>query len=134
MGKFNRAKQFNKKEFGKTTKFKETNMRDKEFNNRKPETNTGFQLHHAICDKCGRDCDIPFKPTGGKPIYCRSCFRANDSEKPSKQNNNYDKRRPNNYTESRDRFEQRGTPQSVTAEDIEKINKKLDKIIKALKI
>ncbi len=31
--------------------------------------------HKAKCDKCGKDCTLPFKPTQGKPVYCRDCFR-----------------------------------------------------------
>jgi CxxC-x17-CxxC domain-containing protein len=28
----------------------------------------------AVCDQCGADCELPFKPTGDKPVYCSSCF------------------------------------------------------------
>ena len=31
-------------------------------------------MHDAVCDECGRDCQVPFKPSGDKPIYCSSCF------------------------------------------------------------
>ncbi len=31
-------------------------------------------MHQAICDQCGRECEVPFKPTKGKPIYCKDCF------------------------------------------------------------
>lgn len=33
------------------------------------------ELHKATCSECGSDCDVPFKPTEGKPVYCRDCFR-----------------------------------------------------------
>lgn len=32
------------------------------------------QMHDAICDNCGKPCQLPFKPTGDKPVYCRDCF------------------------------------------------------------
>lgn len=32
------------------------------------------QMHDAICDDCGRKCQVPFRPTGDKPIYCSDCF------------------------------------------------------------
>lgn len=32
------------------------------------------QMHEAICDKCGDNCEVPFRPTDGKPIYCNNCF------------------------------------------------------------
>lgn len=42
------------------------------FNRRK--TNDKNTMHHAVCDQCGRDCEVPFKPSSGKPIYCSKCF------------------------------------------------------------
>lgn len=34
------------------------------------------EMHHAICDECGKDCEVPFKPSGDKPIYCSRCFET----------------------------------------------------------
>jgi CxxC-x17-CxxC domain-containing protein len=31
-------------------------------------------MHSAVCSACGKRCEVPFKPTGDKPIYCSSCF------------------------------------------------------------
>ena len=28
----------------------------------------------AICADCNRECEIPFKPSGDRPVYCRECF------------------------------------------------------------
>ncbi|MBU0707687.1 hypothetical protein KKG41_04920 [Patescibacteria group bacterium] len=33
------------------------------------------QMHTAICDKCGQKAEVPFKPTGDKPIFCSECFK-----------------------------------------------------------
>jgi len=32
------------------------------------------QMHKAVCDECGKNCEVPFRPTGEKPIYCSECF------------------------------------------------------------
>ena len=32
------------------------------------------ELHKATCSECGNECEVPFKPTEGKPVYCRDCF------------------------------------------------------------
>jgi CxxC-x17-CxxC domain-containing protein len=32
------------------------------------------QMHSAVCATCGKVCEVPFRPTGDKPIYCSSCF------------------------------------------------------------
>ena len=28
----------------------------------------------TICSQCGRETTVPFKPTQGRPVYCRECF------------------------------------------------------------
>jgi len=37
----------------------------------------GFQreMHKAVCSDCGKECEVPFKPSGDRPVYCRDCFR-----------------------------------------------------------
>ncbi len=30
----------------------------------------------ATCAECGQATTVPFKPTQGRPVYCRDCFRA----------------------------------------------------------
>lgn len=32
------------------------------------------EMHKAICAECNKQCDVPFKPVEGKPVYCRDCF------------------------------------------------------------
>jgi CxxC-x17-CxxC domain-containing protein len=29
----------------------------------------------AICSACQRETTVPFKPTQGRPVYCRECFQ-----------------------------------------------------------
>ena len=36
----------------------------------------GVELFDAVCSKCGKDCQVPFRPNGQKPVYCRACFGA----------------------------------------------------------
>ncbi len=38
-------------------------------------------LHKATCDKCGRDCEVPFKPTKDKDVYCSKCFKKDGASK-----------------------------------------------------
>jgi len=33
-------------------------------------------MYPAVCDKCGKPCEVPFKPTSGKPVYCSACFEG----------------------------------------------------------
>ncbi|PIZ52432.1 DNA-directed RNA polymerase [Candidatus Woesearchaeota archaeon CG_4_10_14_0_2_um_filter_33_13] len=32
------------------------------------------ESHKATCSECGQECTVPFKPTEGKPVYCRECY------------------------------------------------------------
>ena len=43
-------------------------------NNNRRDSDRQITMHSAICDACGRECKVPFKPSGDKPIYCSSCF------------------------------------------------------------
>ena len=30
----------------------------------------------AICSQCGKETTVPFKPTQGRPVYCRECYQS----------------------------------------------------------
>jgi CxxC-x17-CxxC domain-containing protein len=32
------------------------------------------EMHKAVCADCGKECEVPFKPTEGRPVYCKECF------------------------------------------------------------
>ncbi len=34
------------------------------------------QSFEAVCAECGATTTVPFKPSQGRPVYCRDCFRA----------------------------------------------------------
>ena len=33
------------------------------------------QMHDAVCAKCGKNCQVPFRPTASKPVFCDDCFK-----------------------------------------------------------
>jgi CxxC-x17-CxxC domain-containing protein len=33
------------------------------------------EMHKAVCSDCGQECEVPFKPAEGRPVYCRECYR-----------------------------------------------------------
>jgi CxxC-x17-CxxC domain-containing protein len=47
-----------------------------DFNRRGPRRDFGGprEMHKAVCADCGQECEVPFKPTEGRPVYCRECF------------------------------------------------------------
>jgi len=42
---------------------------------RRPFNDRPREMHKAVCSDCGKECEVPFKPTEGKPVYCRECFQ-----------------------------------------------------------
>ncbi len=32
------------------------------------------EMHKAVCADCGQECEVPFKPDGTRPVYCRECY------------------------------------------------------------
>lgn len=48
------------------------------------------EMHKAICDKCGRECEVPFRPTSGKPVFCSNCFESQRGSEPRR----FEDRRP----------------------------------------
>ena len=32
------------------------------------------EMYSAICAECGMETQVPFKPTGVRPVYCSDCF------------------------------------------------------------
>lgn len=33
------------------------------------------QMFPAICAECGKETQVPFEPTSGRPVYCSDCYR-----------------------------------------------------------
>ena len=33
------------------------------------------QMFPAVCAECGKETEVPFEPSQGRPVYCRDCFR-----------------------------------------------------------
>ncbi len=37
------------------------------------------EMHKAICSECGKECEVPFKPSNGpdgkpRPVFCKECY------------------------------------------------------------
>ena len=54
--------------------FRRNNFRDN-FGPREPR-----EMHKATCSSCGKECEVPFKPTPGKDVFCRECYMNKKSE------------------------------------------------------
>lgn len=36
------------------------------------------ELFKATCSSCNKSCEVPFRPSGDKPVFCRECFANKD--------------------------------------------------------
>jgi CxxC-x17-CxxC domain-containing protein len=34
------------------------------------------EMFSATCSNCGKEAQVPFRPTSGKPVYCSDCFQS----------------------------------------------------------
>ena len=47
-----------------------------------PKQDNSFReriLHKAVCADCRKECEVPFKPSGERPVYCKECFSKRKS-------------------------------------------------------
>jgi len=85
----------------------------------RPSFGDDKQMFKAVCDECGDTCEVPFKPSNGKPVYCSNCFGSSD--------------KGGAKTERRNDFG--GHAHSAPTNDqFDILNAKLDKILKSLNI
>ena len=42
------------------------------------------EMHDVTCADCGQQTQVPFKPDGERPVYCRDCYRK---RRPPRNNN-----------------------------------------------
>ena len=83
------------------------------------------EIHEVICDKCGKECDVPFKPTGDKPVLCRECFRKKGSGSSNDSRSNFS---------SRDNRDNSSSGAGISQEQYNELNSKLDKILGILEM
>ena len=78
------------------------------------------EMFKTTCSNCGKECEVPFRPTNGKPVYCSDCFEKMGNGERREERREF---RPQPQTQT-----------STTTLQFEALNKKLDKIIELLEI
>lgn len=74
------------------------------------------ELFQAVCNECNNQCQIPFRPSQDKPVYCRDCF-TKQGYKPGRDSNGADGIRPD--------FRRNFAPQTNDNESMDAIKQKL---------
>ena len=134
MRDFNRYSKFDKRDSGRSDGRDSGRFDGRDSGKRSFEK----QMHEVTCDKCGKRCEVPFKPTEGKPVYCSDCFEktGNSSRYGDRDSKRFD-RGGYNRSEGRDseRFSKRDSGSNKPEQfikEFEQLNRKLDTILKAL--
>lgn len=113
--------------------------------------NRDVQMHSATCSDCGKRCEVPFRPTGDKPVFCNECFsKKRDGGDDRGEKRGYNEREPrnnfndrfNNERAPRKDFTPREVPKSYDApknndnseikKQLEALNSKIDRLIETL--
>ncbi len=82
------------------------------------------QMHKTICTSCGKECEVPFKPSSDKPVYCSDCFEKNRRGSDTGRFGDRNFKRPN--------FGDRDNRTPPNTEHFKELNAKLDKILEIL--
>ncbi|MBU4370190.1 hypothetical protein KKG58_05610 [Patescibacteria group bacterium] len=92
-------------------------------------------MHQAVCDQCGKSCEVPFRPTEGKPVYCNACYGGKKEGGDIRGGDRYSKRGFDSHkTSSRTDFgsnANRGNDNEIKKQ-LEILNVKMDKLIKVV--
>ncbi len=93
-------------------------------------------MYKAVCDECHKSCEVPFRPSGDKPVYCNECFskkRGNDDYGPRRDFTDRGlKREFNNRPFSQPPFSKPMGAQNDITKQFGEINARLDRIMAAI--
>lgn len=124
MGSYNRKERSGSERGGRGFDREKTGGRGfkggrKDYGDKKPGGRPA--MFSATCKQCGKDCEVPFRPTGSRPIFCSTCFDKQEKSGAS---------RMGEKSYQTHGSGDRGLEQ--LQRQVELMNAKLDKILKAI--
>lgn len=77
-------------------------------------------MHKAVCDECNKSCEVPFRPSGDKPVYCSDCFsgKRDDGERAPRRD----------FNEPKNNFNSKPAQSFTKPEGQDEIKKQLNEI------
>jgi CxxC-x17-CxxC domain-containing protein len=80
-------------------------------------------MFSVTCDECGKRCEVPFKPSSNKPVYCSECFgqKEDGRDRDNRRSDRNDGPRPQ-------------ASSSELTDALKGINDKLDRLLRALEL
>ena len=86
----------------------------------------------VTCDECHKACEVPFRPTAGKPVYCNDCFRGQSAGSDRAPRREFGGDRPQQTP--RPSFTVGAEGGSDTKKQLELLNTKMDKLISSIEV
>lgn len=93
------------------------------------------EMHKAVCSECGKGCEVPFRPSSDKPVYCNDCFsskREGVDRKPRAEFNDRGPKRDFDRPAPRPAFTPAGNGDAEVKNQLRDISVKLDRLIGAM--
>ncbi|MBR9676713.1 hypothetical protein GOV04_01065 [Candidatus Woesearchaeota archaeon] len=114
MARFDGPRERKSRSFRSDSSSKRDFREDSKGSSRNSRNRRDFEFTEVTCASCSTKCKVPFKPTSNKPVFCEDCFKKQDKSKPVRSSRE-------SYNKPSER-------------DLDIINEKLNKIMKALNI
>lgn len=89
------------------------------------------EMFQTVCDDCGNECEVPFRPSGEKPVFCSSCFEKRGNGESEVR---FSKREAPRFDRggSRNENTRGGSDNSELLQAMSTLNAKLDKVLKVI--
>ena len=126
-GGFGGGRSFNRRDSGRPSFGSRPNF------NRPAGRDGGAQMFSAVCSTCHKSCEVPFRPSGDKPVYCSDCFHRknegslNDFSKRNAPAPNFTRRDFTSAGDSKPGFD--GKQYDDLKKQLDTVTAKLDKLI-----
>lgn len=47
------------------------------------------EMHKITCSECGKESEVPFKPRGDRPLFCKDCYMKKEGIEPRSDRGNF---------------------------------------------
>jgi CxxC-x17-CxxC domain-containing protein len=97
-------------------------------------------MHKVNCNECGNVAEVPFKPTGEKPVFCNDCFGGKKETSSRSFDTRFDSRTDRKPAANTSTYS--STPRAESKPDprigelksqVEALNSKMDRIIEMIR-
>lgn len=98
------------------------------------------EMFKAVCSECGNSCEVPFRPSGDKPVYCNNCFSSKREGVDRKPRNDFKDRAPRREFNDRPAFapkpsfDAKPANNSGMEKQLADMNGKLDRLIRTIEV